>query len=165
VNKLNDPISRWRRGWLFGAPLVLLFATVFAKIFWLSLWLPGKRLHSVYPNHPNYSRAVFIFGCMAAYFAAYGLLSAACGKTKGREKMMYLVIWSVGPPLFFFAEWFVLFPIYGDPGSVDVFKNCQEAARNLWAGILASFAILQFTDKAQTTSVPAPAPVPVAEGK
>ena len=143
----RDLTRAWRRRWLYGT-IPVLAAAVVAAWFWLKFSLADDPASfSVYPTRPNFSRLVLVTGCLAAYFAVYGLISIVNGHTTRREALGYLIIWSVLPPLFFFLEWFVFFPAFGDPHKVEAFKNGQDAARNLWAGIVAAFAVLQFVDQ------------------
>jgi hypothetical protein len=65
-----------------------------------------------------------------------------------REKAFHFVVWALWPPIYFFVEWFYLFPHFGlqTPEAVECFQHGQEAARNLWAGFVAVIAASYIAD-------------------
>lgn len=52
------------------------------------------------------------------------------------SRATYLVVWVIGPPIWFFLEYFFLFKSHGAPGTFDQFKYGQELASKIWLGIV-----------------------------
>lgn len=52
-------------------------------------------------------------------------------------------VWAVGPPSWFWYEYFYLYPKYGNPEGFESLKYGQQVAVAIWAGVsLAVFALL-----------------------
>jgi hypothetical protein len=49
-----------------------------------------------------------------------------------------IVVWAVGPPVWFWAEYFAVYMRWGKPEKFDHFKYGQQVAAAIWAAILAS---------------------------
>jgi len=110
----------------------------------------SKFLHergepSVYQN-PRVATGVFAFGWAALIYAVFVGVTLLCRDTSKKERTLHLVLWAIGPPLFFFIEWFYLFPNYGVrcKEATEALRSGQEVASALWAGIGALFAALYF---------------------
>jgi hypothetical protein len=53
-------------------------------------------------------------------------------------------IWVLGPPIWFFFEYFYLFRQHGKPGCIDTFKYGQELASRIWLALVAVLGVLFF---------------------
>jgi hypothetical protein len=49
-----------------------------------------------------------------------------------------IIVWAVGPPVWFWVEYFAVFMRWGIPDKFDHFKYGQQVAAAIWAAILAS---------------------------
>ena len=67
---------------------------------------------------------------------------------KGLEGKVHVLLWTIGPPTWFFAEYFYLKNClhYDAPHLADV-KTWQDLATKFWAGILAAMLFLTKTGK------------------
>lgn len=142
----TDEHMAWRRKWLWGSIGVVPCAAL-AYYFWQSTPLPigkGRVLTSVYPDASLCPYFIFLFGSLALYNATYLIFTLALrdpAQVSRREKTIFFVLWTIIPPLYFFVEWFFIFPTWGrnDSDALEAFKQGQSVARNMWAGFVALF--------------------------
>lgn len=52
-------------------------------------------------------------------------------------KNLGIAFWTIGPPLWFWLEYFWLFKCYGDPTMLEEFKHGQHVSTSIWAGVIA----------------------------
>lgn len=48
-----------------------------------------------------------------------------------------IAVWAVGPPVWFWAEYFAIYCRWGKRESFDLFKYGQQVATAIWAGVFA----------------------------
>ena len=49
-----------------------------------------------------------------------------------------IAVWAIGPPVWFWLEYFTVYLKWGKPESFELFKYGQQVAAGIWAGVLAS---------------------------
>lgn len=49
-----------------------------------------------------------------------------------------VAVWAIGPPLWFWMEYFGVYMRWGKPEAFDLFKYGQQVATGIWAGVLAT---------------------------
>lgn len=47
-----------------------------------------------------------------------------------------IAVWAIGPPFWFWFEYFYLFKNYGNPGDFEEFKHGQQVSASIWAGVV-----------------------------
>lgn len=52
-------------------------------------------------------------------------------------KNLGIAFWTIGPPLWFWLEYFWLFKCYGNPTMLEEFKHGQHVSTSIWAGVIA----------------------------
>lgn len=107
----------------------------------------GKKLNapesSIYSNG-RVALATFALGWVAVVYACYGIFTFICYTPTFFESTVHLTVFTLGPPTFFFVEWFILFPRYGvhTAEAVASLRDGEAVARNLWAGFGVLFGLL-----------------------
>ena len=48
-----------------------------------------------------------------------------------------VAFWTLGPPIWFWFEYFWLFKSFGDPARLEEFKHGQQVSASIWAGVIA----------------------------
>ena len=48
-----------------------------------------------------------------------------------------VAFWTLGPPIWFWFEYFWLFKSFGDPAKLEEFKHGQQVSASIWAGVVA----------------------------
>jgi hypothetical protein len=112
---------------------------------------------------------------VAAAFASIGLLLLTIAVAVDAwmtcdPTFLYIVgaVWAVGPPSWFWYEYFYLFPKYGDPDGFERLKYGQQVAVAIWAGVaLAVFALLssEHFKPEKTAAVPVAVSCPPAKAQ
>jgi hypothetical protein len=61
-----------------------------------------------------------------------------------RQLVIYIcaAFWAVVPPIWFWAEYFFLYRVYGNPGTLDLFKYGQDTSKAIWAGVALTLGAL-----------------------
>jgi hypothetical protein len=139
--------------WLVGWLLIMMFAYLVYKPLW-SKWevaVEGTRITSVYDCRPDAVLAANVIYFLGFGFFAYGLYVVCTLVYRNIpvwQRKVHLVVWTIGPPLFFLLERFWLFPQYRnrEPGVIEAFAHGQETARYFWAAFLALFISLQIEE-------------------
>ena len=81
---------------------------------------------------------------LALTYAAYVVSRfwAVSGFAALPEGKFHIVIWTLGPPLYFFAEYLYHYRNKADPTKLAQVKAWQELAGKIWAGLLAAMLFL-----------------------
>ena len=48
-----------------------------------------------------------------------------------------VAFWTLGPPIWFWFEYFWLFKTFGNPDKLEEFKHGQQVSASIWAGVIA----------------------------
>ncbi|MCB1716505.1 MAG: hypothetical protein KDK04_10245 [Candidatus Competibacteraceae bacterium] len=48
-----------------------------------------------------------------------------------------IAFWTLGPPIWFWFEYFLLYKHFGDPTKLEEFKHGQQVSASIWAGVIA----------------------------
>lgn len=79
------------------------------------------------------------------------LVSLVVGMTWGNNpsahrtcKEILYAIWVLGPPIWFFIEYFYLFRQHGKPCCIETFKYGQELASRIWLALVVVLGVLFF---------------------
>ncbi len=51
-------------------------------------------------------------------------------------------LWAIGPPAWFWYEYYWLYRKYGEPDTLELFKYGQDVSKAIWAGVLAGLIAL-----------------------
>ncbi len=102
---------------------------------WMPAWSPSRTIGwAVYRDDtlmPRVIRSFLVFGVVSLFTTIWALIRI-------RDKRLHAwlwLLWAVVPPLWFLAEYFVLFPFLGKPDAeaFNMFRYGQESAAKLWA--------------------------------
>lgn len=86
-------------------------------------------------------RIIKFFGAVIAVAAAVYSLTA---RTASEERRRFILIaWMIGPPLFFYAEYYFQAPLLTGE-ALNRFKDLQRLAASIWAGVSAALAVAYF---------------------
>jgi predicted membrane protein len=77
----------------------------------------------------------FVLGFLAPLYAGWVIYSFATKVVGSESAVFHLVLWSIGPPAWFFIEHNVLLEANGS--NLDRLKSGQEVAGRIWAAVLA----------------------------
>lgn len=108
-------------------------------------------LYSSSKYHPLLFGTLFVIGFLATSAVIFfGNSYFSCTVHK-RLSQIVLALWGVGPPLWFFFEYFYYFPKHGNPtAGFSSLKDAQEVTSKLWAAtaaLLTVFYFISFPDK------------------
>jgi hypothetical protein len=100
---------------------------------------PKRRSHgragSATRNPANYILAlVAVAAAVAAVLTVMTARAAFCSADL-RPLVPYLFGWLIGPPIWFWVDYFVVYRIWGDPQAFDSFKHAQHVSLAIWASI------------------------------
>jgi len=98
---------------------------------------PGFRAY-----YPEYLQ--IIIACLSVFaviYLAYTLWLLARKTTTKKIKITLLVSWIIIPPLWFYAEYFLIFIPHGLTGTFEFFKYGQDVASKLWAAVVATISL------------------------
>ena len=115
--------------------------------------------------------------CMAGVSAAalIGTLAivvcAWCGLRVTTSLYVSIGVWAVGPPIWFWFEYFYWWDNHGVDGRLDQLKHAQDVSRAIWVGTLTGLIAFAASDRFkenakdavnpdQTTQALAPSPHP-----
>jgi hypothetical protein len=74
-----------------------------------------------------------------------GAFSLIYGVYATRQQMILpIVIWALGPPIYFFLEYQLLFDNWEDKEKVDHLRHMQSLAEKLWAAVLFLLVLFYF---------------------
>lgn len=98
--------------------------------------------------YQNYSFWYWALILCSALMAAGSLLlgMTSVGNSiahKTRKEILY-AIWVLGPPIWFFIEYFYLFRQHGKPECIETFRYGQELASRIWLALVAVLGFLFF---------------------
>lgn len=82
---------------------------------------------------------------MAAGSLLLGMRWAGDSTAHKTCKEILYAIWVLGPPIWFFIEYFYLFRQHGKPGCIETFKYGQELASRIWLALVAVLGVLFFS--------------------
>jgi hypothetical protein len=74
---------------------------------------------------------------LAVAVAVYSLSAYSASPAR---KRLILFLWTLGPPIFFYFEYFFQAPLL-QPGELQRFKDLQDHASKIWAGLVAVLAV------------------------
>ncbi|GAA0852822.1 hypothetical protein [Aliiglaciecola litoralis] len=105
-----------------------------------------EALPYIYSNR-FLGRGLMIFG--AAVFIGFFCCAVWLNAHRGAEHkdMAYMIgtFWVIGPPVWFFIEYFFIFRRFGNPQAKEELKRGQELASKIWAGVIIILTAI-FTD-------------------
>ena len=52
-------------------------------------------------------------------------------------KNLGIAFWTIGPPVWFWFEYFWLFKQYSKPEHLEIFRHGQQVSASIWAGVIA----------------------------
>jgi hypothetical protein len=77
-----------------------------------------------------------------------GAFSLIYGAYATRDEMMpSIVIWALGPPIYFLLEYQLLFDNWEDKEKVDHLRHMQSLAEKVWAAVLFLLVLFYFHEK------------------
>jgi|OM-RGC.v1.026928798 hypothetical protein len=83
---------------------------------------------------------------LAGIVGAALLVITLCSLPLGRVSAFLLVLWTIGPPMYFWFEFFRLRPLlHPDGEGLEDFKHGQELSRNIWAGVVVMLVALHYS--------------------
>lgn len=67
---------------------------------------------------------------------------------------LYIAVgfWAIGPPVWFWYEYFRIYRKYGLPDTLELFKHGQDVAKAIWAGVLAGLIAFAASDAVQSNN-------------
>jgi membrane protease YdiL (CAAX protease family) len=95
---------------------------------------------SIYPTERKAPFWVVFATAVLAVIIALATISAAYQSMCEKDfTYVYIAIavWAIGPPVWFWAEYFGIYLKWGKRESFDLFKYGQQVAASIWAGMLA----------------------------
>ena len=78
----------------------------------------------------------------AVFAAAYSLIVGV--KSSPTTKKVLLVLWLIGPPLFFFLEYWLRRDALIAANDLERVKDLQQRGAQIWAGVAAALAAIYF---------------------
>jgi hypothetical protein len=152
------PIENWNSYWIVVG-LILLVALIFCLFkgqnWLLKLWFSNGpktatgEIHSVYKvygnEYPTRAKLGFLFGLLGGYYASYVIISLSMNELSKTQERLHTALWTLGPPLWFFCEWFILFDNHDNEKALAQFKEGQSASAKVWAAVLLVLAAYQIT--------------------
>jgi hypothetical protein len=72
----------------------------------------------------------------AVLLASLTLINLLSNPDRSR-RVLFLAIWVIGPPVWFWIEYFYLFRVWGKADKFDEFKHGQDLSAKIWLGIVA----------------------------
>lgn len=104
-------------------------------------------------NLPNPADRILTWvAAIAALFALASLAVAAKAWCSAEVGWIYAVIplWILGPPIWFWCDYFLIYRKYGDPDAFDSFKHAQQISLAIWAAVALLLAGLASADHFKT---------------
>lgn len=103
------------------------------------------------PSYDNNSVANKITSAVAWISILVALLTLyivydAWNTTYGFWLYVAIGVWAVGPPVWFWSEYFFVYRKWGKDGTLELFKYGQQVAGAIWAGMLAGLIALASSD-------------------
>lgn len=65
------------------------------------------------------------------------------------EIYLLAAIWAVGPPIWFWYEYFFVYRNHGEPDTFELFKHGQQVSLAIWAGVALALAAFASSDHFQ----------------
>lgn len=98
----------------------------------------------------NPADRIHVISASVATLLALASLSAAGWAWCSRDpRWIYpvLALWVLGPPVWFWVDYFVIYRRYGDPEAFDSFKHGQQVSLAVWAAIALLLTVLANADR------------------
>jgi heme/copper-type cytochrome/quinol oxidase subunit 1 len=86
---------------------------------------------------------------LAVIAAFYSLTAGAKGSDT--TKKVFLVLWLIGPPIFFFLEYWLRRDGLVASGDLERVKDMQQRGAQVWAGVAAALAAIYFKSEPPTS--------------
>lgn len=152
MEMLRDWLT-WQRGWAFGGAI---FVILVSSALW-RVWfghgpspVEDAKFRSVYANHRKAGLSYFL-GIVGLSYSTYLLTSLSLGKLQEGEAKFHILVWTIGPPLWFFFEWFFWFDNHKCSTAVAQLRVAQDLASKLWAAVLAVMVAYRLGDIVKET--------------
>ena len=116
---------------------------------WAAIPTPGDKGEalSVFKVGSLYPEVAFAIGIIALCYAAYVFATILTGRAAPKERVFNFVAWTLGPPVFFYIEWFLIYPSQGRGfDGIQTFKQNQDIAKAVWLAIVSVLAASQIKD-------------------
>lgn len=143
--------STWDEIWVVG---LLPYFAIVVLATWRLWWSSGPSvsnrdasaaLRTVYLSDARATLS-YALGLLAFYYATYVLVSLGADQIKGSVSMFHLVFWSLGPPFWFFFEWFIWFDNHQSDGAAQKLRIAQDLFGKFWAAVLAVMLTFKLGD-------------------
>jgi len=105
------------------------------------------------PGQWNPAHGILTVAASVAVIAAAASVGLAIwGWCSVNVNLIYLVLpfWIVGPPIWFWFDYFKVYRRYGDPEAFDSYKHGQQISIAIWAAFALLFAALASADHFKT---------------
>lgn len=100
------------------------------------------KLIQDHPKLASFASLALLYGLLVIYLFLNGKFTDSNGKfDKSFWGIFHIIVWTVGPPIWFFFEYYVLNADATEPQLMKI-KVGQEMAKNSWAAILAVILFL-----------------------
>ena len=83
---------------------------------------------------------LFLLATVAVVYCSWG------GQVGIVPLYVFIGLWTVGPPVWFWFEYFCLYRKYGAPDTLELFKYGQDLSKAIWAGVLAGLIAFAASD-------------------
>ena len=91
------------------------------------------------------SRMDISYGILAVVAVLAAVFSLTVGASSAPDvKKALLVLWLIGPPLFFFFEYWLRYDTLSKQGDLEKMKDLQQRGTQIWAGVAAALAAVYF---------------------
>ena len=98
----------------------------------------------------DFSSWFFLCLITAAFVLLFFTVWRLFGKPSPREKLIWLAVWTLGPPSWFTIEAYWVYPHYRHANATYMdFKNGQDVASKFWAGVVAFVAAVALKKEEQ----------------
>ena len=110
------------------------------------IYPPGARARKIVRR-----AAYFSIACVLGTVVVVGY--AWAGGTYGLPILYGTIgLWAIGPPIWFWREYFYLYRAEGEPDTLELFKYGQDVSKAIWAGVLAALIAFAASDAAKPPS-------------
>ncbi len=86
-------------------------------------------------NPANYILGVVALVAIECALYTLHELNEAWASKDASSLWLLLPYWVIGPPLWFWCDYFLVFRNFGDPAAFDSFKHAQHVSLAIWASI------------------------------
>jgi hypothetical protein len=111
-----------------------------------------KRAASQHSGRPLRNPATYILAFVATVAGAgaiYTLYLIDSAWESMDASLLYKVLpyWVIGPPIWFWCDYFLVYRTFGDPKAFDSFKHAQHVSLAIWASIGLLLAAIVTSDR------------------